>query len=491
MPSRLDHAKSINRGANSPRTDGAAPAGSAPASRLNVLPLVDSERNYERARKVLPGGTTRVTVKRTPVPIYIERGEGAYLVDVDGNRYLDLVGNYTALIHGHAFAPVMDALRAQLEGGTCFANPTPWEIELAELLTARVPAVDKVRFANSGTEAVLFAVKAARAFTGRPKIAKLEGAYHGAYDWAEVSEASTPDNWGGLDPASTPFYSGMPKSVLAETIVLPINDTEASAALIERHATGLACILIDIMPSRAGLMALSPDYLEMLSELTRQHGIVLISDEVLNFRHGYQGISAHFSLQPDIITFGKIIGGGLPIGAIGGSEDVMAVFDSSAGPPLVPHGGTFAANPLSMVAGLASMQHLTPDRFDQLNSLGERARSGLEEIGRRRRLPISVCGGGSVFRFHLLPEPPTTYRTAWVPPEAASLHRDISARLLLRGFMLPSDTSACCSTVMSTEDMDRFLQNFEAVLGEIPDIETRIRRSLKERQISNDITRNP
>lgn len=443
--------------------------------------MPNSKRNYDRARRVLPGGTTRVTVKRTPIPIYMECGKAAYLFDVDGKRYLDLVGNYTALIHGHAFPPVIDALKKQLDGGICFANPTISEIELAELLATRVPGIEKIRFANSGTEAVLFAVKAARAFTQRTKIAKLEGAYHGAYDWVEVSEASTPENWGALAPASTPYYRGMPHSVLAETIVLPINDVEASAALIEHNAAELACVIVDVMPSRAGLLTMSPDYLTMLSDIARRHNILLISDEVLNFRYGYHGISAHFGLRPDLITFGKIIGGGLPIGAFGGTEEVMAVFDSSKGYPLVPHGGTFAANPLSMVAGLVSMQHLTQERFEHLQALGEQARRGLEAIGQRRGLPISVCGGGSIFRYHLLPERPVTYRQAWVPPLAARIHREISDRLLLHGVMMPSDTSACCSTVMSTADVHHFLQSFDAVLDEMPDIEVRMHHSLTER----------
>lgn len=436
--------------------------------------LAGSRRNYERALKVLPGGTTRVTVKRTPIPIYIERGEGAYLIDVDGNRYLDFNGNYTALIHGHAFAPIVTALQDQLNRGSSFSNPTGSEIKLAELLAARVPIVEKVRFTNSGTEAVLFAVKAARAYTRRTKIAKLEGAYHGAYDWVEVSESSNPGNWGGQEPEPTAFYAGMPGSVLSETVVLPINDIETSLELIRRNAEDLACILIDVMPSRAGLVKLSPDYLKMLSTIAREKNIVLISDEVLNFRYGYQGISAEFSFRPDIITFGKIIGGGMPVGAVGGSNDIMDVFNSSKGAPLVPHGGTFAANPLSMTAGLVCMEHLTPESFSYLQKLGDRARCGINEIAQRRRIPICVTGGGSIFRYHLFSDAPTTYRRSFISPERESLHKEISSRLLAYGVMIPSDTSASCSTAMSLEDIDQLLECFDSVLGEIPDFTARL-----------------
>ncbi|KAB7613385.1 aspartate aminotransferase family protein [Amylibacter sp. SFDW26] len=448
----------------------------------NQFSLQESESHYQKANRVLPGGTTRVTVKRMPVPIYMDHGEGAYLVDVDGNRYLDLVNNYTVLVHGHAFDPVSTAVKQQIEKGSCYANPTDSEIKLANILTERVPAVEKVRFTNSGTEAVLFAVKAARAYTGRAKIAKLEGAYHGAYDWVEVSENSTPDNWGDKEPLSTPFCAGVPESVLSETIVLPMNDVETSRELLLRNSEDLACIIVDVMPSRAGLIQLSQDYLIMLREVATEKNIVLISDEVLNFRYAYDGISAAFSFEPDLITFGKVIGGGLPIGAVGGVTDIMSVFDSSKGRPKLPHGGTFAANPISMVAGVACMEYLTEESFLHLNALGDRARSGIEELAKRRKLPISVTGVGSMFRFHLVENAPTSNRAAFVPPKADSIHKEISERLLAHGVMIPSDTSACCSTVMTFADIDHLLTSLEAVIDEMPDFATRLKASQIERE---------
>ncbi|MGY4447314.1 glutamate-1-semialdehyde aminotransferase [Bradyrhizobium sp. i1.3.1] len=192
-----------------------------------------SKENFARAQLVLPDGTSRISIERDPVPLYIERGVGSHLFDVDGRRFLDLNCNFTTLIHGHAFAPVVEALTRQLQRGSCFANPTESEIELAELLCIRIPQVERVRFVNTGTEAVLFAIKAARAFTGRSKIAKIEGAYHGAYDWAEVSLAPTPDNWGDpTAPKSTAYYRGTPASVLDEVIVLRFNDVEGGVPVI-------------------------------------------------------------------------------------------------------------------------------------------------------------------------------------------------------------------------------------------------------------------
>lgn len=445
------------------------------------LALDQSRKNYADAGKVLPGGTTRVTIKRTPVPIYMSHAEGAHLFDVDGNRYLDFVGNYTAAIHGSLFPPVAEALKRQLDLGACYANPTEWEIKLAGVLADRVPAVQKVRFMNSGTEAVLFAVKAARAFTGRPAIAKLEGAYHGGYDWVEVSEASTPENWGEDAPASTPYYDGMPQSVLDETVVLPMNDVEKSRRIIAANADRLACVIVDMMPSRTGLIPLTPAYIDMLHEMAKAHGVVLISDEVLNFRYGYRGISEAFGFKPDLISFGKIIGGGLPIGAVGGRDEVMKVFDSSEGEPKLKQGGTFAANPLSMVAGYTSMLSLTPNVFERLAALGDQVRAGIAAIAADLDLPICATGGGSIFRIHLLPVQPTNYRAAWTPPKAEALMKEIANGLLVRGYMIPSDSSACCSTSMTTADIDAFLSALRDVLEQTPDAADRITASIAER----------
>src|SRR5207245_2616144 len=192
--------------------------------------------------------------------------------------------------------------------------------------------------------------KAARAFTGRYRIAKIEGAYHGAYDWVEVAQASVPENWGPLDhPAATPYYRGMPASVLDDVVVLRFNDPAGARQLLSRHAAEIAAVLIDPMPSRAGLVAPEPAFVSALQETARAHGILVISDEVLNFRQGYHGASVRYGLQPDLLALGKIIGGGFPIGAVGGRDEIMSVFDGSRGRPLLPQGGTFSANPISMV----------------------------------------------------------------------------------------------------------------------------------------------
>lgn len=424
-----------------------------------------SKDSFARARRVFPDGTSRVTIERNPGPLYIERGIGCYLFDVDDNRFLDLNGNFTTLIHGHAFAPVVEALTRQLQRGTCFAHPTESEIELAELLCHRIPQVERVRFVNTGSEAVLFAIKAARAFTGRSKIAKLEGAYHGAYDWAEVSVAATPDNWGdSAAPRSTAFYRGMPGSVLDEVVVLRFNDAESARQLLSFHGHSLAAVIVDPMPSRGGLVAPKPEFISAVQDTARKNGVLVIADEVLNLRQSFRGASALYGLVPDLITMGKIIGGGLPIGAIGGREEVMRVFDASAGRPLVPQGGTFSANPLSITAGLAAMKHLDHAAFANLDELGCLVRDGIARAISKRRAPLCVTGAASLFRIHPMAEAPNDNREAYPSLSASKLLKQLADFFVENGIMFPHGAAASMSTPMTRADAGLVVDLFAGFL---------------------------
>ncbi|MFK4492386.1 aspartate aminotransferase family protein [Bradyrhizobium sp. USDA 336] len=420
---------------------------------------------FTRARRVFPDGTSRVTVERNPEPLYIERGIGSYLFDVDDNRFLDLNGNFTALIHGHAFVPVVEALTRQVQRGTCFANPTESEIELAELLCHRIPHVERVRFVNTGTEAVLFAIKAARAFTGRSKVAKLEGAYHGAYDWAEVSVAATPDNWGdAAAPSSTAFYRGMPASVLDEVVVLRFNDTENARQLLSFHGHSLAAVILDPMPSRGGLTAPKPEFIAAVQDTARKNGVLVIADEVLNLRQSFRGASALYGLVPDLITMGKIIGGGLPIGAIGGREEVMRVFDASAGRPLLPQGGTFSANPLSITAGLAAMKHLDHAAFAKLDELGHVVRDGVGRAISKRRASLCITGAASLFRIHPMAVAPKDNREAYLSSGPSKLMKQLGDFFVENGVMFPHAAAASLSTAMTRADAELVVDVFGGFL---------------------------
>ena len=424
-----------------------------------------SKELFDRARRVFPGGTTRVTIERDPVPRYISHGRGAYIYDVDGQKFLDLNGNYTTLIHGHAFEPVTRAVERQLQSGTCFANPTVTEIELADILCSRVPGLERIRFSNTGTEAVMFAIKAARAYTGRSGIAKIEGAYHGAYDWVEVGQVSTPENWGAADePASVSYYRGMPASVRGEVTVFRFNDAEGVRRLLNARAKDLAAVVVDVMPSRAGLIAPEPAFIAAIQEAARTNGILIISDEVLNFRQAYQGASARYGLKPDLFALGKIIGGGLPIGAMGGRTEVMAVFDAFGKRPALPQGGTFAANPLSMVAGFASMQALTHEALSHLEALGDGLRARLGRLIENRQAPFCVTGAASLFRIHTKRRKPNDFREAFASPAEVRVMQELSSFFAGEGIFIPSTTSASLSTPMTMAEMDFVAEVFDRFL---------------------------
>jgi glutamate-1-semialdehyde 2,1-aminomutase len=344
--------------------------------------------------------------------------------------------------------------------------PTPEEIDLAALLCERLPSAERVRFTNSGSEAVMIALKGARAFTGRPKIAKFEGAYHGSYDYAEVSLASAPENWGSLAaPASTSYSKGTPPAVLEDVVVLPFNYTEQAVARIEREAGKLAAVLVDPVPNRVGLVPAHTEFLKALREVTRRHGIVLIFDEVISFRVGYHGAQGALGVTPDMTTLGKIIGGGFPVGAVAGSADVMSVFDPTrGGPPLAPHGGTFNANPVTMAAGLVSMNLLTRDAFSRLDELGAKLRGSLDDCFKRAGVPGRVAGLGSLFRLHAVDRELTDYRsTRTTPAESERLVR-IVRRLMEHGVLMSITGLGCLSTPMSEPELEGLVETFAAVL---------------------------
>jgi len=425
-----------------------------------------SREAFRRAREVFPDGTTRVTIERDPIPRYMSYGRGAYLFDADGRKFLDLNANFTTLIHGHAFAPVVAALEQQLRDGTCFANPTEKEIELAALICGRVTGMDRIRFCNTGTEAVMFAIKAARAWTGRPAIAKVEGSYHGAYDWVEVSQASTPANWGSpAEPRSVPYYRGMPASVLREVVTLRFNDTEGAIRQIRQHAASLAAIVLDPMPSRAGLIAPDPEFIDALQDVAREQKVLIVSDEVLNFRQSFNGAAARYGLEPDLYALGKIIGGGLPIGAVAGRAAVMDMFDADEKKPAVPQGGTFSANPMSMTAGLVAMQCLDHAAFAHLERLGDKLRARLAHAIERWQGPFSVTGAASLFRIHPERRPPRDFREAFWSPSKTAVMKELTRFFAAEGIILPNAATACLSTPMGEAEIDFIGEVFEQFLS--------------------------
>jgi glutamate-1-semialdehyde 2,1-aminomutase len=426
-----------------------------------------SQKLYDRALSSLPGGNTRTTVFMKPYPIYAARGEGCRVWDVDGNEFIDCINNFTSLIHGHAHPILVEAATRQLALGSAFGLPTASEIELAELLASRLPGVDQVRFTNSGTEAVMMALKAARAFTGRPKIAKCEGAYHGSYDYAEVSLDPTPEAWGRNAPVSVAYARGTPDNVLADVVTIPFNDVEAAVSLIHEHGQELACVLVDPMPNRAGLAPADKAYLDALRSVTREVGALLIFDEVITFRLGFSGAQGLWNIDPDLTTLGKIIGGGFPVGAVAGHREFMAVFDPRSGKPALPHGGTFSANPVTMRAGLVAMELLDEAAFARLDSIGEAVRGGIDAAFRRTGVPGRTVGLGSLLKIHFADRPIRDYRSAYMSEQEAQRQAVFNRALLNRGVLAAGYGLMALSMPMSDADVDTIIAAASEALAEV------------------------
>jgi glutamate-1-semialdehyde 2,1-aminomutase len=324
---------------------------------MTVETRSESAALYERAKRVLPGGVSRNTVLRSPHPHYAASAAGCRVTDIEGVERIDFANNMASLIHGHSHPAIVAAVTEQLGRGTAYTLATEVEVAFAEHLLSRNDDFDKLRFVNSGTEATMAAVKAARAFTGRAKIAKVEGAYHGQYDYAEVSQTANPSNWGSAEhPASVPVASGTPAAVLADVVVIPFDDPEHAVAILDEHRGEIAAVLFDVMPHRVGLVPASFEFVSAMREWTRADGALLVIDEVITFRSAYGGAHTAYDLKPDLVAMGKMIGGGFPVGAIAGRGEVMEVMNPLADNVLFPHSGTFSANPVTMTAGLTAME---------------------------------------------------------------------------------------------------------------------------------------
>lgn len=430
---------------------------------------VESARLHREASRFIPGGSSRVHYYFDPHPIYAKSGSGCRLVDADGVERLDFLNNMTSLIHGHAHSAINRAITAQLERGTAWSEPGEAEIDLARLMVERVASLERIRFSNSGTESVMLAVKLAREFTGRDRIAKFEGFYHGYYDYVQVSVKSSPANWGPIDaPASTPNSGGLSSSVVGEVVTLPFNDPERVTRLLERHGASIACLLVDPLASQAGTPLPRPGFLDQVTALCRRLGIILIYDEVVSFRLDHGGAQARYGGTPDLTVFGKIIGGGLPIGAVGGRADVMGLLDPTGGVPRVLSGGTFSANPLSMVAGLAAMHLYDRSEVARLNTLGERLRSGGDAVFSAAGERLRMGGDGSLFRINLTAEPVFDYRSSVRDAVPASRLAALHRNLLDEGVIIARAGGGSLSTPMGEAEIDQFLAALSRAVSRLP-----------------------
>lgn len=410
---------------------------------------------FRRAQRVLPDGGSRSTIRIAPYSIYVREARGKFVTDVDGNRLMDFNNNYTALIHGHCHPAIVEAVSRQLDGrGTGFSFGSEAELALGELLVGRSENFDQIRFMNSGTEAVMNAIKAARAWTGKPKIAKCENSYHGSYDFAEVSLGVEPTHPAGGDPAPRRYSKGTPQGVLDDVVVIPMNDPGNSVRILEQHAADLAAVMIDPFGARLGRGPTTDEFLAAIQGFCDRTDVLLIADEVVSFRAGWSGCQGARGLRPDLTALGKIIGGGFPVGAVAGSDDVMAVFRAGDAKARLPHGGTYNANPVTMVAGHAAMTLMTEDEFARLNALGDAFRDGLREVLVATDTEGSVEGQYSVFALSLADPDLSDEDAMGHVYRSSGLHR----YMVQHGYWLTPSMAAALSTAMDASDVDPFCQ---------------------------------
>jgi glutamate-1-semialdehyde 2,1-aminomutase len=368
-------------------------APSAVIDRYSRFLMSKSEELFRRAQTVIPGGVNSPVRAFRAVggqPLFIRRGQGSHIWDVDDRQYIDYVGSWGPLIFGHRAPEVMKALEEVLEIGTSFGAPTEREVEIAELITQFFPSVEKVRLVNSGTEATMSAIRLARGFTGRDRIIKFDGCYHGHGDSLLVKAGS------GVATFGLPDSPGVPKALAELTTVLPFNNPEAVRSEFEKRGNDIACVIVEPVVGNMGCVPPASGYLELLRDLTRRSGTVLIFDEVMTgFRVAAGGAQQRYGIQADITTLGKIIGGGLPVGAYGGQAEIMNRV-APAGP--IYQAGTLSGNPLAVAAGLATLRRLKKDNpYPRLEALGARLEHGLIQAASESGVPVRVNRLGSMF----------------------------------------------------------------------------------------------
>ena len=421
----------------------------------------ESRARDKQARKHLPGGDTRSTLYYSPYPTYMRYGTGCRLIDWDDKEYLDFLSNYASLIHGHAHPEIIKAARQELEKGTIFGAPSEIQYLHAGHLCQRTPGLDTLRYCNSGTEATLFALRAARAFTGKDGIIKMDGGYHGTHDVAEVN--LIPDIEARGMPSKR-IARGVPASTIQDVFIAPFNDLDAVENLLSTHANHIAAVIVEPIMGASGLINPKPGYLRGLRELTNRFDCLLVFDEIITFRLSAGGMQAIENTIPDLTTLGKFIGGGFPVGAFGGLKDIMAVYDPAGEAP-VGHGGTFNGNNVTLAAGLAALKMLDQPAIDRLNAMGDRLRAGLAQALDSVGVLGQITGKGSLMALHLGDETPINAQMAARGARSnKEFLRLLHLQLANHGIHSAPRGMYIVSTPMSEREIDRAVAAFKETL---------------------------
>lgn len=419
---------------------------------------------FEKAKRFIPGGVNSPVRAFRAVggnPLFIKRAKGAFLYDEDGNEYIDLINSWGPMILGHAHPGVDAAVREALASSPSFGAPTAREVEMAELICSMIPSVEKVRMVNSGTEATMSAIRVARGFTGRDKIIKMEGCYHGHGDSFLIAAGS------GAMTFGTPDSPGVTRGTAQDTLTAPFNDLDAVDALVESNQNKIAAIILEPVVGNMGCVPPDPGYLQGLRELCSANGILLVFDEVMTgFRLAPGGAQAFYGVTPDLTTLGKIIGGGLPVGAYGGRREIMD-FVSPAGP--IYQAGTLSGNPMAMAAGLTILHELKskPQIYEQLNQVSSQLAEGLRSQLEARNLPFSVNQVGSMLTLFFTGTVVRDYDTAKTS-DTALFGKYFNAMLKRGVYLAPSQFEALfVSHAVTVELVQRILDASDAALTEI------------------------
>ena len=421
----------------------------------------NSRSQWERGKQSMPGGVIKGAYWSPPHPIYMDRAEGCHMWDLDGRKYLDFEGHHTAMILGHNPKQVVDAVTNELGKGFGFGAPTSLEAEIAEEIISRVPSIEKIRFANSGTEASLHVTRLMRSVTGRHKIAKFEGAYHGSHDALEVSTAPTLDRVGPIEsPKSVAAQDGMSRVSEEDVVVIPYNRPEYMEKILRQHRDELAGVFYD---PKAGIYDIPYDFVRSVRSVTKDLDLLLVMDEIVSFRAGFSGYQCVSGVKPDLTVYGKIFGGGFPVGVIGGRADLMDLFDSSLETNKLGQSGTFSGNAFTLTAGLATLRCLTPEVYEHLNLLRSALHEGLVNVFNSAEIPCYVVSEGALLNLYITDQEVHDYREQSLADK--ELFDRIGLELLLNGYYGWGGLGLSLSLPMKLSHIDEFLDTMSSILS--------------------------
>jgi glutamate-1-semialdehyde 2,1-aminomutase len=418
-----------------------------------------SEAAYRTARSVMPGGETRTISWHYPYPITVAYGKGSYLTDIDGNVYIDFVNNYTSLVHGHAHPHVTAAINAALEKGAGVNAAVEEQTRLAKMICERIPSVESVRFCNSGTEAVMFAIRAAKMYTGKRGIVKAIGAYHGTSDMVQFSVSSP-----GAGPLPVPESPAISASAASDIFVVPYNDLDAVERLFKVNASTIAALIIEPFLGSSGAIPADPDYLRGLRDLCTQYDVLYILDEIQSFRLSAGGAQKKFDVVPDITTLGKIIGGGLAVGAFGGRKRIMDVY-SAEEEQHISQSGTFNGNRPTMSGGIAALELLDETAIARMDGLALQLRNAFEDSIEKHGVCASLTRAGSIVNLHFTERPPRDFQSAIT--HRKDLLKLYHLELMVRGIFAAPRGAWIMSTTMTEAETDRAAEAFDDVIREV------------------------